>query len=245
MLRSRIRPIGGPERELSRLPSEPVPSRVFVEEALPALFAELELGPDERALDLEIGIVLTPDDTGEDGDAEADRGGAWTLHLVGGELGIAEGRGTGCVVTVVQSVSDWRAALWEGRPRLVADLVDALAESGPNALRAIGEANRPKNPAALEELRELGGMVEMVVSGEAESGDDWRVALLIGPGPVPETAQATVRLGAEQAEAIRRGVLHPLEALMSGSLRLEGDLGLILRLQAIALAASLPPPAQP
>ena len=42
-----------------------------------------------------------------------------------------------------------------------------------------------------------------------------------------------------KAEAIRVGDLHPLEALITGQLQLDGDLGLILQLQAVAMTLSM------
>lgn len=211
---------------------------------MPAIFAGFEFNEAERALDLRLGIVLLPGR----GD---DEGGAWTLHFVEGELGIVEGRSEDCELTVIQSVADWRAVLWEGRPALVAEIVDRVAESGPEALRSEPGFLSLRNPEALKGLSEIRGLVEVLV--EAGPGDgagrgredgadrDWRLGILVGPGPIPAAPQASIRLGAEQAEAIRRGALHPLEALITGQLRLEGDLGLILQLQAVAMTASMPP----
>ena len=54
-----------------------------------------------------------------------------------------------------------------------------------------------------------------------------------------EEPQATITLGAAEADAIRDGSLHPLEALISGQLQLDGDLGLILQLQAVAMTLSM------
>jgi putative sterol carrier protein len=215
---------------MTKLPSRPVSPAEFIEDVIPAVFAETEVGDEERKLDLKLGICL-----------RGEGGGDWTLHFVQGELGIAEGRDPDCAVTVVQSVADWRAALWEGRPGLVSDLVQRVAERGAAGLSPPGIDVSPRNPAALEGLRELQGMIEAIVS--SDEGPDWRVDVQIGAGPIPEHPQATIRIGAAQAEAIRRGELHPLEALITGQLRLEGDLGLILQLQAIAMTATMPPPA--
>jgi len=217
-------------------PSEPVSPRQFFEELVPSLFAELDLGVEQRALDLKLAVCL-----------EGDQGGAWTLHFIAGELGIAEGRDEDAVITLVQQVADWRSALWEGRPGLVSDLVAQVeAGGGPSDATAPAWAAAgpgASNPRALEGLRDLRGLIEIVVADEA--GPDWRLGILLGPGPIPETAQAVIRIGAAEAEAIRRGTLHPLEALIGGQLRLEGDLGLILQLQAIAMTAGLPPPPAP
>lgn len=214
-------------------PSEPVSPNEFFEDLIPSLFAELDLGVEQRALDLKLAVCL-----------EGEEGGAWTVHFVGGELGIAEGRAEDAAITLIQSVSDWRSALWEGRPGLVSDLVAQLEQVGAAggdapAWAAAGPA--VSNPRALEGLRELRGLIEVGLASEGW-GPDWRLGILLGPGPIPETPQAVIRIGAAEAEAIRRGTLHPLEALIGGQLRLEGDLGLILQLQAIAMTASLPPP---
>lgn len=212
-------------------PSEPVSPNEFFEDVIPSLFAELDLGAEQRALDLKLAVCL-----------EGDGGGAWTVHFISGELGIAEGRDEDASMTLVQSVSDWRSALWEGRPGLVADLV-AQVERGASADAADpgGAAAGPmvSNPRALEGLRDLRGLIEVVLAGEG--APDWRLGIQLGTGPIPETPQAVIRIGAAEAEAIRRGTLHPLEALIGGQLRLEGDLGLILQLQAIAMTANLPP----
>ena len=239
-----IDPIGSE----SAFPAEPVEPRVFIEDVIPALFADLDLTPAERAVELRLGIVL-----------RGDSGGEWTLHFIEGELGIATMRDPACDLSVVLAVEDWRAALWEGRPALVADALAARlrpapstrpARSGPSA-SPLSLARLPA-PGALAELRKLRGYLEIRVAA-AESAmaslsdrdrsggvrEPWRLGILFGPGPLPMSPDASVELGAAQAEAIQRGQLHPLEALMTGELRLEGDLGLILELQAIAMMASL------
>jgi putative sterol carrier protein len=224
---------------LSAFPTEPVSPHVFFEDTIPALFAEAELDQAEREMDIRVGVILRD---GEDGE----KGGEWTLHFIEGALEVAEGRQQECEVTLVQRVDDWRSALWEGRPRLIADAVSQLAESGPNALGPRGAARGAGNPDALKGLSEIHGLIEAIISersGESEGADDWRIGILIGPGPIPESPQATILLGAQEADAIRRGELHPLEALITGQLRLEGDLGLIIQLQAVAMTASMPKPA--
>ena len=206
---------------------------MFFEDTIPALFAETDLDDAERAVDLKLGVVLHD----SKGDEE---GGEWTLHFCEGALAISDGRLDECEVTIVLRVSDWRSALWEGRPGLIADAVASVAESGPAALRRPGSAHGSGNPDALRGLSEIQGLIEAIIAGESEEIDDWRVGIRIGPGPIPESPQATILLGTEQADAIRRGDLHPLEALITGQLRLEGDLGLIIQLQAVAMTASMP-----
>ncbi len=229
-------------------PRRPVAPGVFVEDVIPALFADLDLTPAERAIELRLGIVL-----------RGDSGGEWTLHFIEGELGIATVRDLACDLSVILSVEDWRAALWEGRPALVADaLAVRLRPAQAARPTQAGQSASPlslavlPDPGALAELRKLRGYLEIRVAAaepakaSPSDGDPfgavrgpWRLGILFGPGTLPTSPDASVELGAAQAEAIHRGQLHPLEALMTGELRLEGDLGLILQIQAIAMMASL------
>ncbi|MEZ4330245.1 MAG: hypothetical protein R3F35_00700 [Myxococcota bacterium] len=247
----RARPTDGP----SILPAEPVAPQTFVEDVIPALFAELELPPQAREVEFRLGLVL-----------EGPGGGEWTLHFIEGELGIEPTRDPRCDLTLIQRVDDWRAALWAGRPGFVADAVGALfGGAGERSERLARAAESTVDPAVVEALRSLRGRVELRVEPAADgsapgagatdaagTGDaeihgrpgraerDWWLAVQLGPGPIAVMADAAVALGAEQADAIQRGGLHPLEALITGELRLEGDLGLILQLQALALRFRLP-----
>ncbi len=229
-----------PSGSRSAFPAEPVPARVFVEDVVPALFVDLELTAAERAVELRLGVVLTAD-------AQGDPGGEWTLHFVDGELGIEPTRRPDCDITLVQRVADWRSALWSGRPAFIADAVQSLF-AAPGAASGLPFTLVP-DPRALDALRALRGYLEIRVEAEAgppsavgsgAPADDWRLGIGLGPGPIPADPDATIQLGAAEADAIHRGRLHPLEALMTGELRLEGDLGLILQIQAIAMTASLP-----
>lgn len=224
-----------PTGPASAFPAAPVASSVFIEDVIPGLFVDLDLTPAERAVELRLGIVLA-------GDGGSDPGGEWTLHFVDGELGIEPMRRPDCDVTLIQRIVDWRSALWAGRPAFVADAVEALFSAPGQAPAASAlPLTLVPDPRALESLRALRGHLEIRVEGEGgAASEDWRLGIVLGPGPIPERPDATIQLGAAQAEAIHRGRLHPLEALMTGELRLEGDLGLILQIQAIALTASLP-----
>ena len=120
---------------------------------------------------------------------------------------------------------------------MIADGVARVREGGADELRPPSPPDGQPRPDPLKGISDLRGRIEVVI--EAEEEDDWSVGVLVGPGPVPETAQATIRLGAAEADAIREGKLHPLEALITGQLQLEGDLGLILQLQAVAMTLSM------
>ena len=211
---------------MSLFPDDPVLPREFIEELIPSFFAEVELDAEEEKVELKLGVVLS-----------GEEGGDWTLHFVEGELGIQAARDEACEITIIQAVENWRAALWEGRPTLVASGVDQIREGGVDALRPPPPPGGGPRPDPLKGISDLRGRIEMVIEGEAQP--DWAVGILIGGGPIPETPQATIRLGSAQAEAIRVGDLHPLEALITGQLQLDGDLGLILQLQAVAMTLSM------
>ena len=211
---------------MSTFPAEPIPPREFIEDVIPSLFAEVELEPDEEAIDLRVGVVL-----------EGDDGGEWTLHFVEGELGVRDTRDPDAELTVIQAVADWRSALWEGRPALIADGVEQIRRGGANELRPPAPADGQPRVDPLKGISDLRGRIEMVIDDEGDAR--WAVGVLVGPGAVPETPQATITLGAAEAESIRTGALHPLEALISGQLQLDGDLGLILQLQAVAMTLSM------
>lgn len=211
---------------MSTFPDRPVSPRAFLEDVVPSLFADVELEPEEERVELKLGVVL-----------EGEEGGEWTLHFVQGELGVADVRDPECELTVIQSVADWRSAIWEGRPALIADGFDRVREEGSEALRPPAPPDGSPRPDPLKGISDLRGRIELVIDHAGAA--DWSVGVLVGPGAVPDEPQATIRLGTAEADAIRSGALHPLEALITGQLQLDGDLGLILQLQAVAMTLSM------
>ena len=144
-------------------PSDPVSPRVFVEEVIPALFAEAatpETAPDGTPIDIKVGLSL-----------RGDEGGDWTLHFARADLRVAEGIADDCKLTLVQSVEDWRAALWEGRApgllaRAVTVLVVAFSVLGPmlvfgSGSRSIGAWARDVGNANTELIH--GGTLALAV----------------------------------------------------------------------------------
>jgi len=72
------------------------------------------------------------------------------------------------------------------------------------------------------------------VRGDAggEGGGDWELALRLGPGPILARRSCTLRASAEAADALARGELSPLAALLGGRIEVRGDRKLLLRLTA-------------
>jgi len=209
---------------MAELPASPIPPKQFIEEWLPRAFAEAEVPPEAREVDVQLGVYL-----------HGDEGGEWVLHMQRGELRVAPGSRDQAAFTFVQSVVDWRGALWEGRGGAIGRQAVAMFKPGaPAAAARPGQMGAgPPSPAALAEMQKLNGMIRMEVTG-AEGGD-WSVAFKIGPGPIPEQATTTISMSAADAEALERGELDPMQAFMSGRMRVAGDMTLMMQMQAIQM----------
>jgi len=65
-----------------------------------------------------------------------------------------------------------------------------------------------------------------------EGGGDWELALRLGPGPILARRSCALRASAEAADALARGEISPLAALLGGRIEVRGDRKLLLRLTA-------------
>ena len=206
-------------------PPEPIAPAQFLEEWYPAAFAAAELPPGADQVDVRLGILL-----------EGEGGGEWTLHIAQGELRVIPGSRADAAFTYVQHVEDWRGTLWEGRGGSIGEGTAQLFRPGsqPAAAEGPGLSAAP-SLAALSELEKLQGLLRMVVTG-AESGD-WSVAMKLGPGEIPSEPTTTVTVSAEDAAAMASGELDPMAAFMSGRIRVEGDMTLMMQMQAIQMQA--------
>ncbi|MEN8161462.1 MAG: SCP2 sterol-binding domain-containing protein [Myxococcota bacterium] len=209
-------------------PEAPVAPRELLEEWIPAAFAVVGLPPGAEDLDVKLGIRL-----------EGEGGGEWVFHLDRGSVHVLAGSREEAAFSYVQSVEDWRGALWEGRGGAVGEGAARFFQPGsassaePTAAAQLGAA---PSPAALAELAKLSGLIRMVVGGEGEAG--WSVAFKIGPGPIPETPTTMVTLSEADAAALGTGELDPMTAFMSGRMRVEGDMTLMLQVQAVQMQAA-------
>jgi hypothetical protein len=205
-------------------PAAPLPPAEFLEDWLPRAYAEAEVPGEVKAVELELGVLL-----------EGAGGGEWLFQMVEGVLTVRAGSREDAAFTLVQSVADWRGALWEGRGGAIGR--GAAAVFRPEALASGGGGPggllAAPSPAALAGMRALDGFLRMVVSGAA--GGDWGVGFRLGPGAIPEQATTTVTIAAADAEAMERGELNPLEAFMAGRIQVEGDIALLMQMQAAAL----------
>ncbi len=212
---------------MAEFPASPIPPKEFMEDWLPGAFADADLPPGSENVDVKLGVQLDGSDGGE-----------WVVHLDKGSMSVASGSREEAAFTVVQTVEDWRGALWEGRGGAFGQ--GAVAMFKPGAAQAAASAGgmgaATPSPAALEQMKALDGVIRMVVAGG--EGGDWSVAFKLGPGAIPEEATTTVTITAEDADAMSTGELDPMQAFMAGRIQVAGDMALMMQMQAIQMQAA-------
>jgi len=207
-------------------PSDPLAPAEFLERWLPEAFAELPLPEGADQLDVRLGVRL-----------DGEGGGEWVMHVAGGRLAVQAGPRDEAGMSLVQSVADWRGALWEGRGGVIGQGAASLFRpEGRGLAEQAGRTLAIPALASLEPLRALDGLLRLVVS-EGEGGD-WAVGVKLGGGAIPEQATTTVTLSAADAAAMASGELNPLEAFMAGRIQLAGDVALMMQVQAILMQVS-------
>lgn len=211
------------------MPELPPPSTTpgeFLERWWPEAFASVELPEQARAVDVRLGVLL-----------HGEGGGEWVFHLREGRVQVTSEPRTDTAFTLVQTVDDWRGALYEGRGGAFGRQASALFRPGEEPPQRGMGGQAPAGPEALARLQSLSGLIQMVVSGD--DGRDWVVGFQLGPGEIPAQPTTTVTIAAEDADAMARGELDPMQAFMSGRIQIAGDMALMMQMQ-MAMAA---PPA--
>lgn len=205
-------------------PASPIVPAEFLEGWLPQAFSAAEVPDEVKSVELLLGVRL-----------DGEGGGEWVVRMEQGALQVSATSRDDTAFTLVQTVADWRGALWEGRGGAIGRQATAVfrpsdlrpGETGPAGLTAPG-------PAALASMRSLDGYIRMVVSGAPQG--DWGVGFKLGPGVIPVEPTTTVTITDQDAEAMGRGELNPLEAFMAGRIQVGGDIALLMQMQAAALA---------
>lgn len=211
---------------MPEFPGSPIAANEFMEQWLPEAFAEAELPPGSDQVDVQLGVVL-----------EGEGGGEWVCHIHGGRMKVDPSSREGCPFTIVQPLEDWRGALWEGRGGAVGQGAAAFFRPGTQPpAGGQGQMGGAPPASALAEMEKLQGVIRMVVEGEPQG--DWRVDFKLGPGPIPEEPTTTIKMQAEDAAAMQRGELDPMTAFMSGRMVVEGDMTLMMQMQAIQMQAA-------
>jgi hypothetical protein len=213
---------------MHEFPPSPVPPADLLERWLPEAFAAAELPEEMRTSVLRLGVRL-----------EGQGGGEWVLEILRGALRVVPGSRAETSFTFVQSVDDWRGALWEGRGGAIGRAAAGLFRPGADA-GSTGNAARvgaTPSAAALEQMRALDGLIRVVVQGG--DGGDFVIGFKLGPGAIPAKPTTTLSVSHDDAEAMQQGRLDPLAAFMAGRIRVEGDMTLVMQMQAIQMQAAL------
>lgn len=211
---------------MAEFPPHAIPPREFFEDWLPRAFEESDWPVLSAGVDVTLGVKLL-----------GEEGGEWVFRIVEGGLEVRAEPRKEAPLSVVQPVEHWRGALWEGRGGAFGRQAAALFR--PGALQEGGAAQASPlapTPAALAALQRLQGLLRLRVTGE-EAGD-WHVDLKLGPGELPEEPTTTVEIERDDAVALERGELDPVQAFLSGRIRVLGDMGLVLQLQAVQMEAA-------
>jgi hypothetical protein len=217
---------------MPELPASPVLPKEFFESWLPEAYATSGLAAEGAGLEVTLGVRL-----------EGDGGGEWLMHVRGGALQVEPGSREKAAFSVVQSVEDWRGALWEERGGFLGRQAASLFRPEARAAAPGGMGSLAPSPAALGMLSGLDGVIRMVVAGG--TGGDWRVDFKLGRGPLPDEPTTTVTIAAADADAMAQGKLDPMQAFMAGRIQVAGDMALLMQVQAIQMQAALAAASRP
>ncbi len=204
-------------------PESPQTPAAFLEDWLPAAFAEAGPMPGADDVDVKLGIHL-----------EGAGGGEWVVNVANGAVTVTAGSREQASFTFVQSVEDWQGALWEGRGGAIGKGASLFFR--PDRLKEVGEGGASQlggtpSPKALAKMEQLSGLVRLAVTGD----EPWGVGFQLGPGAIPEEATTTVSVSSEDAAAMEGGDLDPMTAFMSGKIQVQGDMTLMMQMQAIQM----------
>jgi len=209
---------------MPEFPAAPVPPAELLEQFLPAAFAERGAPPGAEAVKVALGVRL-----------EGEGGGEWLVEVAEGRVAIRPGERDGAAFSYVQSVEDWRGALWEGRGGWVGKGAAALFRPGASEARAAADLVGGALPAVLEAMAPIRGHLRVVVTGPEGA---WQVGLQLGPGEIPAEPTAVVHVASEDVDEMIAGALNPIEAFMAGRIRVTGDMTLLLQIQAAQMQAA-------
>jgi hypothetical protein len=208
---------------MPEFPRSPVSPAELLENYLPAAFAATARLDYAAGVTLALGVQLV-----------GEQGGEWVLDLDSGDVRVRSGSRAQTAFSYVQTVDDWRGALWEGRGAAVGRGAAALFHPGAPELELATEMIGAGIPAAIAALRDLRGLLRVVVTDPA---GDWRVDLQLGPGEIPSQPTTELCVSAADADRMASGELKPIEAFMAGRIRILGDMGLALQMQAAQMQA--------
>lgn len=148
-------------------------------------------------------------------------GGMWTLRVADSKLTVTQGADTAALVSLRQSVADFRAAVWgEG------EMASLLPEELDLTKAITGQTKLPT--AAIGQVK---GTLDVVVPGFA--GRTWKASLTFGGAAAPK---ATVTADLATLEQLRAGTLPPAQAFFAGKIAVTDDVPWLMQI-AMNLAA--------
>jgi hypothetical protein len=208
--------------QLPVFPATPLAPRDYFEGFLARALAKVELPERLRG---PVGVHL-----------RGHEGGEWSVYLDHGAPRVESGLDGDLVFTWVQSVDDWRGALWEGRGGEGGKWAQLLFDPRRVAEHA-EERPAPEAPnGMLDKLSRAAGLFELCITGAA--GGDWAAAVQLGSGPVPTRPHARITLSDDDAAALTSGALKPMDAFLKRRVQVDGDSSLLLKLPGLARAAA-------
>ena len=146
-------------------------------------------------------------------------GGAWDLQVHDDELTVEASGREAPDVWVRQSVSDLRAALGAPDPDL-----PVLVPPGWSALDLLF-----LDPRDVELLRQVSGRVALEIEGRRRRR--WAIDVAFAAaGVAAGRPRSTVRVDGDTFDGLRTGTIPPMQPLLDGRLKIEGDRALAMQL---------------
>ncbi|MCP3987170.1 MAG: hypothetical protein GY723_22515, partial [bacterium] len=132
---------------MAEFPDTPVAPAIFLEEWLPEAFADAGPVPGGEGVEVKLGVQL-----------EGEGGGEWVVHIDSGQVAVRAESREEAAFTFVQSVVDWRGALWDGQGGAIGKGAsmfcrpDAMTEVAAGSESQLGGAPSPKALAEMQQL---------------------------------------------------------------------------------------------
>jgi putative sterol carrier protein len=149
---------------------------------------------------------------------EGEKGGEWSALIDKGELKVTDGLKDDALVTLMMSEKNF---------------LDVITGKRKMAMRMPGGGGEPEIeeiPGQLQNtidtLKGVEGMLCFKIT--AEEGDF--VVSLKFAGPMKDEPDVTITIAGADAEAMAKGELNPQAAFMSGKIKIDGDMGLLMQM---------------
>lgn len=153
-------------------------------------------------------------------------GGVWTVSLLNGKLQVQTGEVPPIHLQVTMTEAHFREALVGALHERHLEILDRL--DLPQELPDLSQLK--VDPARIEAALALGGSIAVVIR-DREYADRYRYVFTLGHAPAAYThATTTIELDADDLVTLGAAQTPPMKVLVSGKLRLAGDVGLPQRI---------------